>query len=196
MPILTHRQALSLAAIRSKIIKMVLHKTISLIFLIIIIGCNSEYKNLEKYYKSNPALHKEISDSLVAFCKKYKTHVTLQRAIDGRKIFSFSVYVDSSNTNYSIIFDSLLTRNDPSPNQTQQFEIPIKIMNSFKQITYTRIRSDSSNTFFGGPWHVKFQLGTQGDAQYGILISNEMNSCEGCHKKLASNTWLTEGTIP
>ena len=176
---------------------MVLHKTISLIFLIIIIGCNSEYKNLEKYYTSNPALHKEISDSLIAFCKKYKTHVTLQqRAIDGRRTFYFSVYVDSSNTIYSIIFDSLLTRNDPSPNQTKHFEIPIKIMNSFKQITYTRIRSDSSNTFFGVPWHVKFQLGTQGDAQYGILISNEINSCEGCYKKLAPNTWLTEGTIP
>jgi hypothetical protein len=176
---------------------MALHKTISLILLIILLfGCNSEYKNLEKYYKTNPALHKEISDSLVAFCKKYKTHVTLQRAIDGRRSFSFSIYNDSDNTNYRIIFDSLFTRNDPYPNQTQHFQIPIKIMNLFKQITYTRIRSDSSNTFFGGPWHVKFQLGTQGDVQYGILISNEMNSCEGCYKKLASNTWLTEGTIP
>jgi len=175
---------------------MVIPKKYLLIFLIILIGCNSEYKNLEKYYKTNPALHKEISDSLMAFCNKYKTHVTLKRAIDGPEIFYFSVYVDSSNTNYSIIFDSLLTRNDPSPNQTKHFEIPINIMNSFKKITYTRIQSDTSNTFFGGPWHVKFQLGTQGDAQYGILISNEINSCEGCYKKLAPNTWLTEGTIP
>jgi hypothetical protein len=175
---------------------MILPKTISLIFLIIIIGCNSEYKNLEKYYKANPALHQEISDSLMAFCKKYNTHVTLQRAIDGRRIFSFSVYIDSTNTSHSIIFDSLLKRSDFNPNQTQHFEIPIKIMNSFKQMTYTRIWSDSVDTFFGGPWHVKFQLGTQGDAQYGILISNEMNSCEGCYKKIASNTWLTEGTIP
>lgn len=171
-----------------------LNKTTILFFLVILTGCNSEYANLENSYKANPELHKELSDCLVEFSNKYKTHVTLSKRIDGRT--SFSIFLNSDVTNYPVIFDSALTRNDPYPNKTQLFEIPIKTIIFFNKLPYTRIRSDSSGTFFGGPWHVKFQIGTQADIQYGILISDQMNSCEECFKKLESNTWLTEGTIP
>jgi hypothetical protein len=186
----------TLAVIKSETLCMFQHKTYLLILFVALIGCNSEYKVLEKYYRTTPELHKEVSDGLIELCKKYKTSVTLHRSINGPQYYYISFFDKFSSTSYSVVYDSLLIRSDPSPNQTRNFEIPINIMNSFRQLTYARVKSDSTNTFFGGPWHVKAQLGTQADSQYGILISNKRKSCEQCYKELAPNTWLTEGVIP
>ena len=144
-----------------------------------------------------------MSDSLMAFCKANETDVILKkgRIIPDNSQFgylriSFSIHFKDEATFYPIEYDSALNRHDPYPEKTLGFRIPINIIKNYSETIYWAISADSTQTFFADEWDVKFQLGTQGDVQYGILISADTNISNRCAKRLSANICLTKGTVP
>lgn len=159
-------------------------------------SCSSEYKQLEKYFYANSVLHNELSDSLINFCKRNQTEVILRKSNYGETVISFQILFGSESTFYPVYFDSTFQRYDDNPSKTLSFHIPPQTIHVFNRIAYTSISSDSTQTFFGGASHVKMQLGTQGDVQYGILVAADTNVHKQCVERLAANVCLTERTIP
>lgn len=49
-----------------------------LILVLFIVSCNMKYGVLEKYYKNNIILHRNLADSLMNFSKQYHTQVTMR----------------------------------------------------------------------------------------------------------------------
>jgi hypothetical protein len=162
-------------------------------------SCNSdkyEYSNLEEYYKKNVVLHSSISDSLNAFCKANHTDVTLKQSRYNDTSLSFQISFDLESRAYPVYYDSLLIRHDPYPEKTLKYKIPLNVIKSFKESIYWGVSADSTKTFFADEWYVKFQLGTQGDSQYGILISSDTSILANCDKRLSPNVCLTKGCVP
>jgi hypothetical protein len=169
------------------------------ILIFIFSSCNSdkyEYFKLEDYYKKNIELHSSISDSLIAFCKLNHTDVTLKQSRYNDTSLSFQINFDLESKSCYILYDSLLNRHDPYPEKSLRYNIPINVIKSFSQSIYWGVASDSTRTFFADEWYVKFQLGTQGDSQYGILISTDTSISSKCDKRLSPNVCLTKGCIP
>jgi hypothetical protein len=165
----------------------------------IIISCNlekSEFSKLEKYYTKNTQLHSEIFDSLITFCKLNHTDVVLRKSNYKESAIAFRIHFISESELTPVFFDSALKRHDPYPGKTMKYIIPLATIKKFSESIYNAISADSTQTFFGGAWDVKFQLGTQGDSQYGILLSTEQTITNKCLKRLSSNACLTTGTIP
>ncbi len=169
--------------------------TILLAFIIIKPWCNSdkiEYEKLEKYYKNNKALHANISDSLIAFCKENQTEVKLKKENAGEFKFSFHILVDFDNTFYPVYFDSALNRVDPKPEKTAKHRIPFTLIRSFKTSIYPAIAADSTETFFASTWYVKFRPGTQADFQYGIMVSADSIAPADCDRKISFNVCVAK----
>lgn len=169
------------------------------ILIFIFPSCNSdkyEYSKLEEYYKKNVVLHSSISDSLNAFCKANHTDVTLKQSRYNDTSLSFQISFDLESRAYPVYYDSLLIRHDPYPEKTLKYKIPLNVIKSFKESIYWGVSADSTKTFFADEWYVKFQLGTQGDSQYGILISTDTSIFGKCDKRISPNVCLTKGCIP
>jgi hypothetical protein len=172
-------------------------------FFFITTSCTSDksaYARLENYYQSNALLHKSMSDSLIAFCNGNYTEVILRKSHFKESAISFQIKFGVESTFYPVVFDSALKRHDPYPEKTLKYNIPFNIIENFNKSIYSAVLANQTQTFFGDRWHEKFQLGTQGDSQYGILItsgpgiSNDLSY--DCEKSLAPNVCLTKGTIP
>jgi len=171
---------------------------ILLSLLLLTTNCNSsksEYSKLENYYNKNEVLHTNLSDSLIAFCKTNKTEVKLRKSHIEQSMITFNILFGRESTFYAIYYDSALQRHDANPQKTSKYRIPIDIIKGFNETIYIAIGADSSQTFFADKWDVKFQLGTQGDSQYGILISSDTGISTKCEKRLSANVCLTRSAV-
>lgn len=159
-------------------------------------GERSEYVKLEKYYKENTVLHKNTSDSLIAFCQSNHTDVALRKSHYKESAISFQVRFPQENTLYPVFYDSALNRHDPYPEKTLKFSIPFSIIKNFHQSIYNGVSADSTQTFFGDKWDIKFRPGTQGDSQYGILLSPDTMIAKKCIIRLSANACISKGFTP
>jgi hypothetical protein len=169
------------------------------LFPLLVVNCNSEnseYSKLENYYNKNALLHINVSDSLIAFCKANHTEVILRKSQFKSSMISFQILFYFERTFYSVDYDSVLNRHDPDPQKTSKYNVPFNIIKGFNESIYSAATADSIQVFFGDKWDVKFQLGTQGDSQYGILITSDTSISNKCEKRLSANVCLTERTIP
>jgi hypothetical protein len=151
-----------------------------------------QYSKLEKYYKKNTAIHKSIFDSLIAFCKSYQTDVMLKKAPNNK--IQFHILFENKATYIPVTYDSLFTRHDDY-SLTLEYAIPLNIIKGFGKTIYWAASADSTGIFFSDKWRVKNQLGTQGDAQYGVFMSVDPISSDRCDKRLSDNVCLTISAI-
>lgn len=163
---------------------------------IFLTACNSEYERLENYFRNNIVQHKELSDSLIAFCKRNHTEVIIRKSNYNETAISFQILFQSEGRFYPIYFDSAFKRHDTNPEKTLEFDLSIRTIERIGKMTYNSFSSDSTQTFFGSARHVKMQLGTQGDSQYGILMSVDTSMHKWCFRMLTENACLTKGLIP
>jgi alpha-L-arabinofuranosidase len=162
-------------------------------------SCNSdksEYSKLEKYYRNDTVLHVEIFDSLIAFCKSNRTHLILRKSNFKESAISFHIYFTSGNIYYPVYYDSALNRHDSYPEKTLKYAIPFSVIQKFFRSIYNDISADSTQAFFADKWNVKLQLGTQGDSQFGILLSSDTTISKNCVIRLSPHACVTTGTIP
>ena len=167
-------------------------KNISIILLIFLAysGCSpgrSNYSKLEKYYEKSTVLHKNIFDSLVVFCKTNHTDVILRKSVHNS--IRFNIHIKDAYV--PVDYDSLFARYDHDSLRTLKYAIPWNVIKGFKETIYSAISADSIQTFFGDEWRVKLHPGTQGDAQYGVLISADTSISPRCDKRLSPNVCLT-----
>lgn len=160
------------------------------------IGCRHEYQRLEKYYDANIILHSRLHDSLTAFCQANHTEVILRNLDHERSKTALLILNKSTNTYYSVEFDSGLRRTDPDNSVMSKFHIPLSVIKDFNKSRYNAISSDSLSTFFASNWRTKIQLGTQGEIQYGILFTADTGDKKNCKKKLSARACIATGLIP
>jgi hypothetical protein len=166
-----------------------------LFVLIIINSCTAKDKALEKYYYENIKIHQDLKDSLIAFSKKYKTNVILQKTNNPNDKISFEIHFHDSAELIPIYFDSVFTRNDFKPERTKDFIIPKNIIENFKKTNYFAIASDSSHIFFANEWNTKLQIGTYSDSQHGILITKDSTTEDKKTLKIAPEVYVTDRGI-
>ena len=161
-----------------------------LVALTTILSCNSgrrEFARIKKYYQANAALHQAISDSLIAFCKSNRTRVWLKKPGSKEPGVIFSIPYEFDATVYSVFYDSAFNRHDDNPERTSMYTIPISVIKNFNEIKYDAAAADSDYTFFAGKWDGRFQLGTQGNRQFGILVSSDTSISKRCEKRLSAH---------
>jgi hypothetical protein len=164
-------------------------------FLLWFFSSTSDDHILKDYYVTNTKLHQEIADSVMNFSKKYKTKMTLQKAIDGRKLIVFSIYIPDSNLNVLISYDSVYKRHDSNPEKTSSYILPTAILKKFNTSKYSIIGADSTFAFFVYKWNTPFGIGTRADSQYGIYISKDSIEINKFDKKISNNACITSGSV-
>lgn len=182
----------------TKVFRQSVFLLLSISLLVVIYGCagKRQYSKLKNYYEENTSLHTETADSLMAFCQTNHTDVMLRKSDLNESAISFHIHFARESAYYPVFYDLALNRHDLYPEKTAGFSIPSTIIKNFSQSIYKAASADSSLVFFGDEWHVKFQLGTQGDAQYGILVSADTAIARKCAIRLSPNACVTEGTTP
>jgi len=168
------------------------------LFFVFSTSCNhheSKAPNLEKYYTENPALHKELFDSLIAFCKTHHKDVLLKKSNLKETAFAFHIPFEANN--YSPVFyDSSFERHDPDPRKTGGIPIPLNVIKKFSESIYTGIAADSTQVFFAEKWNVNKRLNTPGDSRVGIMVSADTGISANCEKRIAPNACLKTGSNP
>jgi hypothetical protein len=168
------------------------------LFFTICIICNhheAKVSNLEKYYKDNPALHAELFDSLIAFCKTHHKDVLLKKS--NLKETAIAFHIPFETNNYSPVFyDSAFVRHDPDPRKTGSISIPINVIKKFAESIYTGIAADSAQVFFAEKWNVNKRLNTPGDLRVGIMVSADTSISANCERRIAPNACLKTSSNP
>jgi len=98
----------------------------------------------------------------------------------------FHILFENKATYIPVTYDSLFTRHDDY-SLTLEYAIPLNIIKGFGKTIYWAASADSTGIFFSDKWRVKNQLGTQGDAQYGVFMSVDPISSDRCDKRLSDN---------
>jgi hypothetical protein len=168
----------------------------SVILIFSLSACKSTEEKLESYYRSNPALHQEMADGLMALSMTSGTKVSMKRYPYPDKVIVFMIYYTPTNTYYPIEYDSAFNRHDPFPERTSKLVIPVSLIKAFRNSLYIGARADDAEVFFAYKWNTKIQLGTQGDSQFGIMISRSLGVRNYAIKQLASNVYITNSWIP
>lgn len=159
-----------------------------------IIACHFKDNKLKNYYFTNKSLHQELTDSLIQFCKRYKTEITLKKTNFPDQHIRANVKFDDNATRVPIFFDTTYHRHDPASN-TNQLVIPTELIKKFDTSIYLAIQSDSIRTFFAYKWdEPKNLIGTSGDSQFGILISKNPIVLEPDSKQIDKNVYITSYT--
>lgn len=165
-------------------------------FLLILMSCRSDKAKLTTYYLNNKLLHQEISDSLMSFCKKYKTEVKLAKSNLQEHEIRFDILFQDSAEFIPVYFDSVFTRHEYRSDRTEEFEIPKIIIEKFKAITYRTIGADSNLTFFAYKWDKpKYLIGTSPDSQIGVLILQDTTGISKRRNPISSNACIAHYSV-
>jgi hypothetical protein len=165
-----------------------------LFLFIIITSCNHQeanVSNLEKYFTDNTALHTQLFDSLVAFCKTHHKDILLKK--NNLKETAFAFHIPFETNNYSpVFFDSAFVRHDPDPRKTGSITIPLNLVKKFSESIYNGIAADSVHAYFAEDWD-SAKHGTPSNSQSGILISTDTSIVAKCSKRIAPNVCVKTG---
>lgn len=165
-------------------------KVITILSFMGLFACNSKYSRLADYYKDNHILHRQMGDSLLEFCKRMNCRVIMRKSAYENEVF-FRYWVMNDSEGKVIVYDSLLMRKDPYPEQTLKVVIPPELVVNFKKSIYPSLKADNSEVFFGYKYYAN------GNSQYGILVIKEKESIKQDYIILLdSSACITKSIIP
>lgn len=164
--------------------------TIILFIIYFLVSCNSRYSQLTEYYNEESNIHHKLASDLITLASKYKTDFIIRKWQDNKQTIAFMVHVAVNNEYLAIEFDSSLFRIDQHPIKTSSLVIPLEIIREFKRTPYSAIKANEDQVFFGDKYS------SDGNSQYGILITNKMLEQRDYIMMIDSSTYIYKTVIP